>query len=315
MSLVRATAVVAVLVAMLAAASHRLVSFPPLAARGLVVVTGASTGIGAAAAQRLARAHPGWTVLAGVRKAADAAAVSALGVANLRPLTLDVASEASRAAAVAEVLGLAERTAQPLLALVNNACVSRGAPVEFNDLADARAVFETNVFGLLGLTQALLPALRASRGRVVFVSSVAGFLAMPMSGVYAASKFAVEALADALRREVRGAVSVTVVQPAYVKSAIFGTSTAASLALPGAAEAKAAYPHLFTPARAAARDKEIADAAGTEVTDAAIEAALVDARPLARVQVARAAGMPATFLSWLAWALPDRAIDMIDGSA
>ena len=169
MSLVRATAVVAVLVAMLAAASHRLVSFPPLAARGLVVVTGASTGIGAAAAQRLARAHPGWTVLAGVRKAADAAAVSALGVANLRPLTLDVASEASRAAAVAEVLGLAERTAQPLLALVNNAGVSRGAPVEFHDLADARAVEPT-----LSVNTIVVSTRSASASRVIRPVPAAG---------------------------------------------------------------------------------------------------------------------------------------------
>ena len=308
------SAALALLLAFLAAASHRLVSYPLLPERGIVVITGASTGIGASAALHLARGHPGWTVLAGVRKEADAAAVFSLGVANLRPLTLDVASEASRAAAVAEVLALASGTGQPLLALVNNAGVSRGAPVEFHDLADARAVFETNVFGLLGLTQALLPALRAARGRVVFVSSVAGFLAMPMTGVYAASKFAVEALADALRRELRGAVSVTVVQPAYVRSAIFGTSTAASLALPGVDAAKAAYAHLFTPARKAAREKEIADAAGTDVTDAAIEAALVDSRPLTRVQVARASGMPATAIAWLAWALPDRAIDLLDSS-
>ena len=304
------SAALVLLVAFLAAASHRLVAFPPLAEHGIVIVTGASSGIGASAAQHVARGHPGWTVLAGVRKEADAAAVSALGVANLRPLILDVASESSRSAAVAEVLAMGK----PVLALVNNAGVSRGAPVEFHDVADARAVFETNVFGLLGLTQALLPALRASRGRVVFISSVAGFIAMPMAGVYAASKFAVEALADSLRRELRGAVSVTVVQPAYVKSSIFNTGSAASLALPGVDEAKAAYPHLFTPARVAARDKEIAEASSTDVTDAAIEAALVDARPLTRVQVARAAGMHATVISWLAWALPDRLLDLIDGS-
>ena len=314
MRLLNACSALFLLLALLAAASHRLAWHPPLPSRGIVVVTGASTGIGRSAAVHLARSHPGWLLLAGVRRQADAESLAREGLSNLRGLQLDVADGGSREAAAAEVAATAAREELPLIALVNNAGVSRGAPVQYHDLADARGVFDVNVFGTIGITQALLPMLRAARGRVVFVSSVAGFLAMPMTGFYAASKFALEALVDALRRELRGAVSVTVVQPAYVSSAIFASSTAASLAMPGAEAAVADYPHLFTPARKAARDREIANAASTEVTDVAIAAALTDSRPLTRVQVARASGMHASVIAWLAWALPDRVLDIIDGS-
>ena len=308
-------ALAALIFALLNTASHRLVSHPPLAERGFVLITGASSGIGRSAVLSLAARHPGWQLLAGVRRESDVAALAALKLPNVRGLLLDVADGASRAAAAAEVARLAQSEDLPLLALVNNAGISRGAPVEHHDLADARAVFETNVFGALGLTQLLLPALRAARGRIVMVSSVAGFLSMPMTGVYAASKFALEALSDALRRELRGEVAVCIVQPAYVKSAIFGSASAASHALSGADAARASYPHLFTPAREAARTREIAGAAPTEATtDLAIEAALSDARPLARAQVASAGGMHASLLRWIAWALPERLVDSLDGS-
>jgi len=301
-------------VALLAAvrsASLRLVAHPPLPAVGCVLVTGASTGIGRSAALSLAAAHPGWTILAGVRKEADGAALLAGGApSNVVPLLVDVADDASRAAAAAAIAARPE----PLIALVNNAGVSRGVPVEMHALADARDVFAVNVFGALGMTQLLLPALKKSGGRIVMISSVAGRIAMPLTGVYAASKFALEALSDALRRELGGSVSVTVVEPAYVKSAIFQASVAASSVAGGDAAAKEAYPQFYTAARTAAREREIASADDTRVTDAAIEAALTDARPLTRVQVARAAGMPASFIVWLVWALPDRLADLVGAS-
>ena len=298
------------LLTLLSSAAHRAAWHPPLAARGLVLVTGASSGIGRSAALSLARAHPQWTVLAGVRRREDAAAVEA-EAANVRGLLLDVADARSRAGAAAAVLAL-QASHGPLLALVNNAGVARSVPAELHDLADARAVFEVNFFGLLGLTQALLPALRASRGRIVQLSSMAGRIATPLNGIYAASKFAVEAVSDALRRELAGAVSVTVVQPAFVRSAIFRADKAAASTLSGGDDAaRAAYPHLYTAARTAALQSELDAAASTDCTDAAIGAALTDARPLARVQVAHASGVPATVIAWLAWALPDRVFDLI----
>jgi NAD(P)-dependent dehydrogenase (short-subunit alcohol dehydrogenase family) len=306
-----AAAAAAALLAAVYALSQRLVFHPPLPAVGCLLVTGASSGIGKSAALSLAASHPGWTILAGVRREADGAALLAGGApANVVPLIVDVADDASRAAAAAAIAARPE----PLIALINNAGVSRGVPVELHALDDARRVFDVNVFGALGMTQLLLPQLKAARGRIVMVSSVAGRVAMPLGGVYAASKFALEALSDALRRELGGAVSVTVLEPAYVKSAIFDSSSAASSAAGADDAARQAYPQFYKAARAAARAHEISTADDTRVTDAAIESALTDARPLTRVQVARAAGMPASFIVWLVWALPDRLADLVGGS-
>jgi NAD(P)-dependent dehydrogenase (short-subunit alcohol dehydrogenase family) len=103
--------------------------------------------------------------------------------------------------------------------------------VEFHEVEDARALFDVNVFGALRLTQAALPLLRASRGRVVLISSVFGAFSPPMGGVYAASKRALEALGDALRIEARPlGVAVSIVQPGAVTTPIFATLKNASIA-------------------------------------------------------------------------------------
>src|SRR4051794_32654767 len=162
----------------------------------LVVVTGASTGIGEATARRLARM--GFHVLAGVRRDEDAARMSADPTGRIEPVRLDVTSPA-------DVAALAERVSQSpsgrLHGLVNNAGIAVVGPIEVLDVEDWRRQFDVNVLGQVDVTRALLPALLRSRGRVVNMSSIGGLVASPLFGPYSASKFALEAFTDVLRRE------------------------------------------------------------------------------------------------------------------
>lgn len=164
----------------------------------LIVVTGASTGMGAATAKVLAR--KGFHVLAGVRREADAEALRADGIKGLEPRILDISVEPDIAAMAERVAR--DRLRRPLRALVNNAGIAVNAPVETLPLAQWRRQFEVNLFGHIAMTQALLPALRSNSGTVVNISSVGGKFALPTYGAYAGSKFALEAVSDALRREV-----------------------------------------------------------------------------------------------------------------
>ena len=159
------------------------------------VVTGASSGIGHATARALATR--GFHVLAGVRRESDA---EQLAGKNLEPVILDVTDAAQIAALADRVTGDAE--GRLLRALVNNAGIAVNAPVEAIPMAEWRRQFEVNFFGQVALTQALLPALLSARGRVVNVSSIGGRVAGPTYGAYSASKFALEAMSDVLRREV-----------------------------------------------------------------------------------------------------------------
>lgn len=133
---------------------------------------------------------------------------------------MDVTEEASIARAQAE---LASALDGALLAgLVNNAGIPAAGPLELLPLADLRQVLEVNLVGALAVTQAFLPLLKAARGRIVNISSVAGRSALPFMGPYAASKFALEAMSDSLRRElVPFGVDVVVIQPGSVQSDIW----------------------------------------------------------------------------------------------
>jgi NAD(P)-dependent dehydrogenase (short-subunit alcohol dehydrogenase family) len=194
---------------------------------GIIVVTGASTGIGRDAAEYLA--GKGYHVFAGVRKQSDFDSIEELRVSekskNLYPLLLDVTSSESIAAAALTITDVARKTGLPLAALVNNAGIGAGTPVELVSMKTARTVFDVNYFGALETTIAFLPQLRASQGRVVMISSVAGILAAASVSVYSSSKFALEALSDALRREVAGfGVSVSIIEPGYIVSSIVENS-------------------------------------------------------------------------------------------
>lgn len=168
-----------------------------------VLITGASTGIGAATARRLASA--GWTVFAGVRSEADGKALKTDAAGDLRPLILDVTKDEQVAAAITVVSSaLGNRR---LSGLVNNAGIAKMGPLAIQPLPDFEAQFEVNVFGLMRMTQAAAPLLGSDRaregapGRIVNITSVGGRIAAPFLGAYAATKHAVEALTDALRRE------------------------------------------------------------------------------------------------------------------
>lgn len=280
---------------------------------GLVLITGSSTGIGRAAAEHIARLHPHLTVLAGVRRPSDAREIESVNLPNLRPLDIDVAQHESVARAFARIRELARTT--PLVGVVNNAGLARGpTPVEFHNFDDAKAVFNVNFFGAMRVTQEALPLLRESRGRIVQVSSVFGALAPPQGGVYSASKFALEALSDSLRREVGPlGVSVSVVMPGAVKTPIFSTLRNDSIsAAVERNEIKArVYPHLHTAAdvKNEAELERLADS--PSVTNDAIEHALTARYPRTRYLVANIVGAPASVLARIAWLLPDRVFDAL----
>jgi NAD(P)-dependent dehydrogenase (short-subunit alcohol dehydrogenase family) len=180
----------------------------------LIVVSGASTGMGAATAKELA--GRGFLVLAGVRREIDADALRGDGI---EPLILDITVE-SDVAAVADRVTRDPR-GRPLRALINNAGTGLNGPVEALPIAEWRRQFEVNLFGHVAMIQALLPSLRRSSGTVVNISSIGGKVALPTYPAYAGSKFAMEALSDSLRREVSGSgVKVTVVEPGAVKTAM-----------------------------------------------------------------------------------------------
>jgi NAD(P)-dependent dehydrogenase (short-subunit alcohol dehydrogenase family) len=180
-----------------------------------VLVTGASSGIGYACAALLAQ-H-GFVVFAGVRGERDAERVGALH-AEVRPLLLDV-TVSEQVAAAAQAI---RASGVPLRAAVNNAGIAVAGPLEFLPLDEIRRQFEVNLFGALAVTQAVLPMLRESRGRVVFMSSVSGQIAPPLLGAYAASKFALEAVADAMRMELsKFGIATSVVQPGNVRTPIW----------------------------------------------------------------------------------------------
>lgn len=172
-----------------------------------VLVTGAGRGIGRAIALRLAA--DGWQVHAGVRS--DAAAASLVEESDrIHPVRLDVTVPE-------DVAALDTALPERLDALVNNVGVAVGGPVESLTVDDMRRQFETNLFGPLAVTQAVLPRLRRTRGRIVFISSVNGRVSFPFTGMYNASKFAVEAVADCLRVELAPfGVQVALVEPGVV---------------------------------------------------------------------------------------------------
>ena len=199
-------------------------SASPNPARRAVLITGASSGIGAASARVLV--ERGFRVWAGVRNDDAAARLRELGE-HCTPIVLDV-TDATQIAAAAAAIG----DDGGLYGLVNNAGIAVGAPLEAIPLAALREQFEINVFGALAVTQAMLPLLRRTRGRIVMISSVQGRLAAPFVGPYAASKHALEALSDSLRAELLpSGVDVAIVEPGAVKTPIWERSAKAGSAL------------------------------------------------------------------------------------
>ncbi len=174
-----------------------------------VLITGCSSGIGRATALRLAKA--GWPVYASARRPESIADLTGAGCATL---TLDVTDEGSMRAAVAEI----EREHGAVGVLINNAGYSQSGPVEQVGLQAVRRQFETNVFGLVALTQMVLAKMREQRwGKIVNVGSMGGRLTFPGAGHYHATKHAIEAISDALRFEVRGfGIDTILIEPGLI---------------------------------------------------------------------------------------------------
>jgi NADP-dependent 3-hydroxy acid dehydrogenase YdfG len=184
-----------------------------------MLITGCSSGIGEATARRLAAG--GWTVYASARRLE---AIEHLLGAGCRTLALDVTDEDSIRAAVAEI----EQAEGAVGVLVNNAGYSQGGAIEQVPLDAVRRQFETNVFGLIALTQLVLPRMRAQRwGKVVNIGSMGGRLTFPGGGLYHATKYSLEAISDALRFEVKGfGVDVVLVEPGLIVTEFAATAVA-----------------------------------------------------------------------------------------
>jgi NAD(P)-dependent dehydrogenase (short-subunit alcohol dehydrogenase family) len=259
----------------------------------VALVTGASTGIGRATALRLAK--NGWTVLAGVRDpaAGESLLAEATGAGRVVALTLDVTDAEQIADAARKVDEETAQAGRPgsgrLDALVNNAGIGIGGPLEIIPLDDVRRQFEVNVFGQIAVTQALLPALRRARGRIVFVSSIGGRVAVAFTAPYAASKHALEAIGDALRVELHASnVQVALIEMASVATPIWGKARAEAERVNIPPELEPAYGSAL-----AGMEKAMQDAADSgippEQLAETIEGALTSSRMKARYLVGRRA--------------------------
>jgi NAD(P)-dependent dehydrogenase (short-subunit alcohol dehydrogenase family) len=252
-----------------------------------LLVTGASSGIGAAVAKRMAAR--GWEVWAGVRRAGDAPS-------GTREVILDVTDADAVKAAGAGI--------ERLDGLVNNAGIAVAAPLEDLPLDELRRQLEVNVVGQLAVTQALLPALRTARGRIVLVGSIAGKSALPFLGAYAISKFSLEAMADALRLELQPeGIEVSLVEPGTIATPIW--SKPQPLA-DGVSERYRRRVDAFRAVAAARASK----AAPVELVAEAVEHALTAERPKTRYLVGRDAKLRAGIER-----LPDRLRDRVIAKA
>jgi NAD(P)-dependent dehydrogenase (short-subunit alcohol dehydrogenase family) len=270
-----------------------------------VVVTGASTGIGAACA--LDCAGRGMTVFAGVRDPRAGEALAAKGGPSLIPITIDVTDEPSIARSVEAVqLVLGEKG---LGGLVNNAGIVVGSPLEVIPLSHLRKQLEINVIGQIAVTQAFLPLLRRGRGRIVNMGSIAGRGTIPLLGPYSASKFALEALTDALRMELQPwGIQVSIIEPGAIATPIWEKSAkeAEGLEASVSAEGKALYGEAVMRIREA-----IAQAAKRAIAPEAVVRAVHHALTASRPRTRYLVGSDAKLRAWMVKWLPDRVQDRL----
>jgi short-subunit dehydrogenase len=248
-----------------------------------VLITGCSSGIGAATAEHLV--DRGWNVFASARKPE---AIEGLAKRGAKTVALDVTQEDSMREAVEEV----ERDG-PIGALINNAGYSQSGAVETIPMDSVRRQFETNVFGLIRMCQLVLPGMReAGSGRIVNISSMGGKLVFPGGGIYHATKHAVEALSDALRFEVAGfGVDVVIVEPGLIATR-FGEAAVGTMADTDDSTPYAEFNTTVAAVTAGAYEGPMARlAAGPEAVAKKIERALTARRPSPRYKVAASAHM------------------------
>ena len=275
-----------------------------------VLITGASTGIGRAAALRLDA--DGWRVFAGVRREEDAEALRTAGSERLTPLILDV-TDAGQIAAAAERIGRETDTGGEgqggLDGLVNNAGIGVMGPLETLPLDDFRRQIEVNLTGQVAVTQAMLPLIRRATGRVVFVSSAGGRMALPFGGPYHAAKFGLEAVADSLRQELRPwRIEVAVIEPGSIDTPIWERAVQSYEEM--AVRAPAAQEELYGKRLANLQEGARKTAARGISPEKAAEA-IVDALTARRPRTRRRVGLDAQGQVLLRRLLPDRALDRL----
>jgi len=269
-----------------------------------VLVTGSSTGIGRATALRLDAA--GWRVFAGVRKQEDADALRAAGSERLTPVMLDV-TDADAISAAAALLG-DELGGAGLDGLVNNAGVAIPSPLETMPIDAFRRQIEVNLTGQVAVTQAMLPLIRSARGRIVFVSSIGGRIAFPLTGAYHAAKFGVEAVGDVFRQELRRwRISVSVVEPGSIDTPIWDSGERAADEIGGDLEAREElYGKAIASYRKVTRNLAERGIEPDKVAEA-IEHALTASRPRSRYLV----GLDARVQARIKLVIPTRIWDRV----
>lgn len=246
-------------------------------------------------------------MFAGVRRADDGVRLKAATTGLLEPVELDVTDEAGVERAVKEI---GERLDGTLTAVVNNAGIGVGGPIEYIALDDWRRQFEVNVIGQIAVTKACLPLIRAaSNGRIVFIGSIGGRVSTPLMGPYSASKFALEAITESLRHELRPAgIKVALVEPGAIKTPMWAKAndTADDIEAQLPPEGRRRYGKAIAGIRTgfATQDR---NAIPAQRVAEVIEKALSSSRPRARYLVGRDAHVAATIARFL----PDSARDRL----
>ena len=272
---------------------------------GGVLITGSSTGIGEACALKLHEL--GYEVFAGVRQAEDGQSLRQKTSERLHPVMVDITNaEQVKAAAETVRQGLGDR---PLAGLINNAGISVGGPLEFVPIDRFRNQLEVNLIGHISVYQSFIPLLRQSQGRIINVGSIAGFFASPILGPYSASKYAMEAVADVMRRELKPwNIKVILLEPGVIATKIWEkarTHTATAIK-EAPAEVMQLYGALIERVTKLAADNEKI-AQSPEVVANAVVRALTANRPKTRYRIGPKARLQKV-LSWLPDKIQDRLV-------
>ena len=270
-----------------------------------VVITGASTGIGAACALHLDRS--GFAVFAGVRKSEDGVALQKAGSDRLVPVELDVTDLATIQKSHAVVLEATRD--RGLLGLINNAGIAVVGPLEAIPMSDLRQQLEVNVIGQVAVTQAFLPLIRQARGRIINMGSIAGLSTMPLMGPYSASKFALEAITDALRLEVQQwGIHVSIIEPGAIATPIWNKSTIEAAEREAAIETELRT--LYKPVVAAVR-KVVGEASKRAIAPDAVAKVVEDALTAPIPKTRYLVGTDAKLRALMTKLLPDRISDKL----
>jgi NAD(P)-dependent dehydrogenase (short-subunit alcohol dehydrogenase family) len=267
-----------------------------------VLITGTSSGIGRACAEEMA--GRGWRVLAGVRKDSDAEEVRALSPHRIEPVLLDVTD-------LDAIAALPERVGGQLDGLVNNAGMANAGPLEHLPVEDIRHQLDVMLLAPFALTKAMLPALRASRGRVVMIGSIGGRTSLPFMGPYNAAKAGIDGFANSLRQELAPfGVQVALVEPGAIKTRIWqkGIDAGEKLRESLPDEAERDYGDRIEKMANAAAESERRGVPPSKVAGVVAHALTAD-KPKTRYLV----GIDARVQAGLRAALPDRALDRVLG--